>query len=125
MLSDLGMLLIFDQFLSQENSVKFGAPFMTIYQFTIMFFCAPFLILGTYRYFLSRIKYRNILFTLEPIEVKKLLKAWSVNLLKLILTGGLFSYALPNYFFNILVNSVSYGGKKFSYTGLNQDFFLM
>lgn len=83
-----------------------------------------FLFYGGQKYLLSRIRFRNIPFSFDSLDDKKLREIFFKIILKSLLTLYLYSFCIPNLFYGITINSLSYGDKKFSYKGVNDDFFL-
>jgi uncharacterized membrane protein YjgN (DUF898 family) len=87
-----------------------------------IFFLAPMIILGKWRFLLSRSSYCNVRFR-HLGEYKPLLSLWIPGILLTIVTLGFYSPVFRNQLTRYYVEKSRFGSLAFAYNGPNKDFF--
>jgi uncharacterized membrane protein YjgN (DUF898 family) len=86
------------------------------------FFLTPFVLIGKWRFLLSRSSYCNVRFKCTG-NFNEILPIWIKGLLLTAITFGLYSPVLQNKLQKYLVNKSHFGSLQFDYTGKNGEYF--
>lgn len=96
--------------------------FSLLIYFGTIFFLAPLIVLGKWRFWLSRSSYCNIRFGHKG-EYKPFRNLWIKGVLKSIITIGIYSPVFRNQIQKYYFNHTRFGNLPFAYTGDNWEFF--
>jgi uncharacterized membrane protein YjgN (DUF898 family) len=100
----------------------FGSILLILLYIAAIFFLTPFVVMGKWKFMLSRSSYCNVRFKFIG-EFNEILKIWIKGVLLTMVTLGFYSPILQNKLQKYLVDNSRFGTLKFGYTGQNSEYF--